>query len=231
MPLCPQVGGDTLPSRVAPLRDRIERRMRLSVQIREIPDEIRQQFHVACLDLVAADEAQFTGPVKPNFLRARQHVPGAVPRAALTGVEPVARGSRVGEGRIDMALTVEGQVMRPPREGQFSTVERGTALRFGDQAGTGLAFDLGENRGLLVAVDQPPQHWGLVMGLGNQPDKSTVIDRRDPQTPPRSASTYPRTRRILGNPPAIIASTGRTPSNSGPRFGSFTQPREIGSLK
>src|SRR6056297_1350518 len=128
-----------------------------------------------------------------------------------------------------MALPVEGQVMRPPREGQFATVKRGTALRFGDQAGAGLAFDLGENRGLLVTVDQPPQHWGLVMGLGNQPNKGAIIDRRDSQTPPRSASTYPRTRRILGNPPSIIASTGRAPSNSGPRLGSFTQSREIGS--
>ncbi len=163
--------------------------MRLPVQIREVPDEIRQQFHVTGLVLVAADEAQFAGPVKPDLLRARQHLPGAIPGTAVTSIEAVARGSRVREGRVDMALSIEGQVMRPPRESEFAAVERGAALRLGDQAGTGLALDLGENRGLLVAVDQSPQHGRLVMGLGDQPDKGAVIDRRDPQTPPRSAST------------------------------------------
>ena len=172
-----------------PPGDRIERRMLLPVQIREIPDEIRQQFHVACLILVAADEAQFTGPVKPNFLRARQHVPGAIPRAAVTGVEPVARGSRVGESRVDMTLPIEDQVVGSPGESEFATVKRGTALRFGNQAGTGLAFDLGEDVRLLGAVHQSPQHGRLVVGLGDQSDKSTVIDGRDPHIPPRSAST------------------------------------------
>ena len=54
-------------------------------------------------------ETQFTDPVKPEFLRARQHVPGPVPRAAVASVEPVARWADVGEGRLDMALTVKGQ--------------------------------------------------------------------------------------------------------------------------
>ena len=79
--------------------------------------------------------------------------------------------------------------MGPPREGQFAAIERGAALALRNQAGTGLAFDLREDVRLLVAVDESPQHRGLVMGLGDQPDKGAVIDRRDPQTPPRSAST------------------------------------------
>jgi hypothetical protein len=65
--------------------------MRLSVQVREIADEIRQKLHVARLVLVAADEAELAGPVEAHFLRARQHLPGAVPRAAVAGVEAVAR--------------------------------------------------------------------------------------------------------------------------------------------
>jgi hypothetical protein len=149
--------------------------MRLPVQIREIPDEIRQQFHVACLVLVAADEAQFAGPVKPHLLRARQHVPGAIPRAALAGVEPVARGSRVGEGRVDMALTVEAQVMRPPREGQFAAVERGAALALRRSGGHWSRLRSRRGCRLLVAVDQPPQHRRLVMGLGNQPTRARSL--------------------------------------------------------
>ena len=60
-----------------------------------------------------------------------------------------------------MALTIQGQVKRPPREGQFSAVERGTALRFGDQAGTGLAFDLGENRASSSLSTSPRSTGGL----------------------------------------------------------------------
>ena len=65
--------------------------------------------------------------------------------------------------------------MRPPREGQFAAVQRGAALRFGDQAGTGLAFDLCEDPRLLVAVNQSPQDGRLVAGLADQPDKGAVI--------------------------------------------------------
>src|SRR6056297_2613956 len=111
MPLCSQIRREVLPCRVAVPGVWVERWMRLVMQIREIPDEVRQQLDVARLVLVAADKAQLAGPVKPDLLRARQQIPCAVPRAAVTGVEPVASGSRVGEGRVDMALPVEGQVM------------------------------------------------------------------------------------------------------------------------
>jgi hypothetical protein len=55
--------------------------------------------------------------------------------------------------------------MRPPRESEFASIKRRTALRFGDQAGTGFAFDLSEDVRLIVAVHQPPQHRRLVTCL------------------------------------------------------------------
>ncbi len=79
--------------------------------------------------------------------------------------------------------------MRAPREGEFAAVKRGAALAFRDQAGTCLAFDLGEDLRLFVTVHQPSQHRGFVVGLRDQPDKGAVVDRVEPQTPPRSAST------------------------------------------
>jgi hypothetical protein len=117
-----------------------------------------------------------------SMSQAQYHAP------RVAGVEPVARGARVGEGRVDVALPVEGQVLRPAREGQFPPVQLGTAFTLRDQPGTGLALDLGKDGGLRVAVHQPPQDRGFVVGLGDQPQNGAVIDEGDPQTPPRSAS-------------------------------------------
>jgi hypothetical protein len=52
-----------------------------------------------------------------------------------------------------MALPVEGQVLRPPREGQFAAVERRAALGLGDEPRTGFTLDLGEDLRFLVAFD------------------------------------------------------------------------------
>src|SRR3546814_4573755 len=107
--------------------------------------------------------------MESDLLRRSLQVVSAVPGAAVAAVEAVARGTRVGEGRIDVALAIELQVPRAAREGQLAPVERRAALALGDQARAGFPLEFGEDGGLVVGVDPAAQHRGLVTGLGDQP--------------------------------------------------------------
>jgi hypothetical protein len=159
------------------------------MQIREITDEIGQKLNIARLVLVAADEPQFAGPVEAHFLRAGQHVPGTIPGTTVAAVEAVAGWPCVGKSGVDMAFAIKPEVLRAPGKGQFATVERRAALAFGDQAGAGLALEFRQHGRLLITVDKSAQDRRLMMCLGYQADQGAVIDRGDPHTPPRSAST------------------------------------------
>ena len=81
----------------------MQRRMfRLIGQIIEDPDEIRQQLHIAGAVMEAAGKAEFARAVPGHFADGHHHVPCAIPRAALLGVEAVSAGAGIGEGSIDV---------------------------------------------------------------------------------------------------------------------------------
>jgi hypothetical protein len=79
--------------------------------------------------------------------------------------------------------------MGTAQEDKFAAVDGGTALALGDQARAGLALKLGQDCGLLIRIDKTTQHRRLVVGCGDETDERAIPDRRELQTPPRSAST------------------------------------------
>ena len=109
------------------------------------------------------NKSQLSHAVKPNFLRARQYVPSAIPSAPIPTVETVAGSTGIGKGRVDVTLAVERQIMRFPGEGQFATVEHGAPCLLGDKARAGFALEFGEGFRFFVAIGKPTENGRLVM--------------------------------------------------------------------
>src|SRR3546814_7545158 len=117
MPIAAQRNRKRLARGIADRRVRRERRVpRLAVEVRKVADEVGEQLDVARVVLVDADVAEFARTMESDLLRRSLQVVSAVPGAAVAAVEAVARGTRVGEGRIDVALAIELQVPRAARD-------------------------------------------------------------------------------------------------------------------
>src|SRR3546814_4560196 len=103
MPIAAQRNRKRLARGIADRRVRRERRVpRLAVEVRKVADEVGEPLDVARVVLVDADVAEFARTMESDLLRRSLQVVSAVPGAAVAAVEAVARGTRVGEGRIDV---------------------------------------------------------------------------------------------------------------------------------
>ena len=162
-----------------------------AAQVGEVADEVGQQGRVDHLVAVFADETQLARPVKGDLLYRRFFREGAVPGPPAIVIEAVAARAGIGEGRVDEGMAPSLQLGADTAEGELPGIQVGETLPLRDLALAGLALDLGEDRQLLVGIDQGLQNRRLEIGVRNQPDRRLLGNRRDAQahTPPRSAST------------------------------------------
>ena len=85
----------------------MQRRMsRFVGHVVEDADEVGQQFLIATVVLEATGKAEFACAVPSHFADGYHHVPCAVTSAALFGVEAVSAGAGVGEGGVDVTVTI-----------------------------------------------------------------------------------------------------------------------------
>ncbi len=154
----------------------------------ERADEIGQQFDIARAIVEMAGKAQLARAVPGDLGHRDQALPGAIPGPPALAVEAVAARASIGEGRVDMGVAVDPQILLAPPPGQLARVDERVAAAFGDQPGAGHPLDRGQDLHLVVGIDEAAQGRGLVIGRRQQPHEAPIRDLALPHAPPRSAS-------------------------------------------
>src|SRR5690554_4787221 len=181
--------GQVLPLGVAERDVGIECRMiRLVRNIRKVADEIGQKLHISRRIMEMAYVAEFARLVERDLGRRHHRIPAAIPGAPRLVVETIASLAGVGEGRVHMGVAINTQIVLPALPGQFAPIHiwRAPLLRHKTRAGQPL--DLRQDFHLLVAVHQAAKSRRLVVCGRDQSDQRAIVQWRDLQAPPRSAS-------------------------------------------
>ena len=80
---------------------------------------------------IDAGKAEFACTVPSHFADRNHHIPCAVPRAALLGVEAVSAGAGVSEGCVDVTVPIDAQIAAAALPSEFARVQMRVAPAFG----------------------------------------------------------------------------------------------------
>lgn len=87
-----------------------------------------------------------------------------------------------------MAVAIDAQVSASASPGKLARIEMRIAAALGQKTPAGQALDLGEDLKLFVRVDETAQRGWLVIGGGQQANKTAIGNLGLPHAPPRRAS-------------------------------------------
>ena len=87
-----------------------------------------------------------------------------------------------------MAVAVETQITAAPLPGKLARVQMRIAPTFGQNTAAGQTLDLREDLHLVIGIDEAAQGWRLVVGGGQETNKTPIGNLGPLHAPPRSAS-------------------------------------------
>ena len=126
--------GQALTFGISDHRIRMQGRMiRLIGHVVEHPDKIGQHFHIARAVIKAARKAKLPRPMPGHLADGNHHIPCAVPSTALLSVEAVSACTGVGEGCVDMTVTINAQVSAAALPSKLARVQMRVAPAFGQR--------------------------------------------------------------------------------------------------
>src|SRR6056297_1976951 len=138
--------------------------------------------------MIAAHKAEFARAVPGHFADRHHHIPCAIPRAALFGVEAISAGAGVGEGGVDMTVAVDAQISAAALPGQLARVQMRVAATFRQKTAAGQALDFCQDLNLVIGIDETTQGWRLVVSGGQETNETTIRNLGPLHAPPRNAS-------------------------------------------